>query len=152
MAVPNHLVDSNILLRMARRDDPDHAIVNAALAALAEGGAVLYYTHQNVAEFWNVATRPVDRNGFGLTAADVEQQTRVIEKGMVLLPDGEAVYREWRRLVLTHSVSGVQVHDARLAAAMSVHRVTHLLTLNPDDFKRYTHMTAVHPNHLAYPR
>ena len=120
MAVPNHLVDSNILLRMARRDDPDHAIVNAALAALAEGGAVLYYTHQNVAEFWNVATRPVDRNGFGLTAADVEQQTRVIEKGM--------------------------------AAAMSVHRVTHLLTLNPDDFKRYTHMTAVHPNHLAYPR
>lgn len=151
MAAPNHLVDSNILLRIARRDDPDHAIVNAALTRLAEGGAVLYYTHQNIAEFWNVATRPVDRNGFGLTVADVEQETRVIEKGMVLLPDSEAIYREWRRLVFVHSVSGVQVHDARLAAAMSVHGVTHLLTLNPDDFKRYTHMTAVHPGSLAYP-
>jgi predicted nucleic acid-binding protein len=149
VSVPNHLVDSNILLRIARRDDPDHAIVDAALARLAEGGAVLYYTHQNIAEFWNVATRPVDRNGFGLTVAEVEQETRVIEKGMVLLPDSEAVYHEWRRLVLAHSVSGVQVHDARLAAAMRVHRVTHLLTLNPDDFKRYTHLTAVHPSGLG---
>ena len=146
MSVPNHLVESNILLRIAGRDDPDHAIVDAALARLAEGGAVLYYTHQNIAEFWNVATRPVDRNGFGLKVADVEHETRVIEKGMVLLPDSEAVYHEWRRLGFAHSVSGVQVHDARLAAAMRVHGVTHLLTLNPDDFKRYTDLTAVHPS------
>jgi hypothetical protein len=27
MAAPAHLVDSNILLRIARRDDPDHAIL-----------------------------------------------------------------------------------------------------------------------------
>jgi hypothetical protein len=57
---------------------------------------------------------------------------------MVLLAYKEAIYHEWRRLVLAHSVSGVQVHDARRAAAMSVHGVTHLLTLNPEDFKRYT--------------
>jgi predicted nucleic acid-binding protein len=150
VAAPGHLIDSNILLRIARRDDPDHATVNAALARLAEGGAVLYYTHQNIAEFWNVATRPVDKNGFGLTAAEADRETRVIEKGMVLLPDSAAVYREWRRLVLAHSVCGVQVHDARLAAAMGVHGVTHLLTLNPDDFKRYTGLTAVHPGTLAF--
>ena len=150
MAVPGHLVDSNILLRIARCDDPDHAIVDAALARLAEGGTTLYYTHQNIAEFWNVATRPVDKNGFGLTLTDAERETRVIEKGMVLLADSEAVYHEWRRLVLAHAVSGVQVHDARLAAAMSVHGVTHLLTLNPEDFKRYAHITAVHPGSLAY--
>jgi len=149
VAIPGHLIDSNILLRIARRDDPDHAMVNAALARLAEGGAVLYYTHQNIAEFWNVATRPADKNGFGLTVAEAERQTRVIEKGMVLLPDSAAVYREWRRLVLAHSVSGVQVHDARLAAAMGVHGVTHLLTLNPDDFKRYRHLTAVDPRSLV---
>jgi len=150
VAIPGHLIDSNILLRIARRDDPDHAIVSAALARLAEGGAVLYYTHQNIAEFWNVATRPADKNGFGLTVAEAERQTRVIEKGMVLLPDSAAVYREWRRLVLVHSVSGVQVHDARLAAAMSVHGVTRLLTLNLADFKRYPHLTAVDPGSLVH--
>lgn len=81
MAVPGYLVDSNILLRIARRDNPDHAVVVAALAALSAGGGVLYYTHQNIAEFWNVATRPANKNGFGLTGAEVEQETRVIEKG-----------------------------------------------------------------------
>jgi predicted nucleic acid-binding protein len=65
VAAPDHLIDSNILLRISRRDDPDHFLVDTALARLARDGATLYYTHQNVAEFWNVATRPVERNGFG---------------------------------------------------------------------------------------
>jgi hypothetical protein len=51
-----HVIGTNILLRISRRDDPDHAIVDRAVATLAESGAVFYYTHQNVTEFWNVAT------------------------------------------------------------------------------------------------
>ena len=47
------------------------------------------------------------------------------------------MYTEWRRLVLTFNVSGVQVHDARLVAAMKEHGVTHILTLNTTDFMRY---------------
>jgi len=147
--LPAHLVDTNILLRIARRDDPDHSIVDRALVTLATGGATLCYTHQNIAEFWNVATRPADRNGFGLQVADVDRQVRTIERGMVLLPDSEAIYHEWRRLVVTFSVPGVKVHDARLAAAMTIHGITHLLTLNPGDFTRYKHLTVVHPATLA---
>ena len=144
MRHPPHLVDTNILLRISRRDDPDHAMVDAALTKLRSSGTILYYTHQNISEFWNVATRPANRNGFGLSVSDTERETRAIEREMVLLPDSAAVYQEWRRLVFTHSVCGVQVHDARLAAAMKVHAVSHLLTLNPDDFRRYEHVTAVH--------
>ena len=150
MLAEPYLIDSNILLRISRRDDPGHGIVDAALAKLAGAGAVLHYTPQNIAEFWNVATRPANRNGFGLAVADVERETRLIEQGMVLLPDNEAIYHEWRRLVFAHSVSGVKVHDARLAAAMKIHGVTHLLTLNTDDFARYAHVTAVHPGSLAH--
>ncbi len=149
MPAPAHLIDSNILLRIARRDAPDHAMVDAALVRLVGDEAVLYFTHQNIAEFWNVATRPVDRNGFGLTAAEADRETRAIEKGMVLLPDSEAVYHEWRRLVVAYGVSGVKVHDARLTASMRVHGVTHLLTLNPGDFARYPGITAVHPGSLV---
>jgi hypothetical protein len=32
-------------------------------------GATLCYTPQNVVEFWNVFTRPRNKNGFGLTSA-----------------------------------------------------------------------------------
>ena len=46
---------------------------------------------------------------------------RVIEAGMTLLPDSEALYREWRRIVVQHGVSEIQAHDARLAAARYVH-------------------------------
>jgi hypothetical protein len=64
------------------------------------------------------------------------------------LPDNDAVYREWRRIVVKHSVLGVQVHNARLAAAMYVYRVSHILTLNVSDFSRFSGLVAVHPNSL----
>jgi hypothetical protein len=54
----------------------------------------------------------------GLSAAEAEREVRAIESGMILLPDNEAVYREWRRIIVQHGVLGVQVHDARLAASM----------------------------------
>jgi predicted nucleic acid-binding protein len=91
-------------------------------------------------------TRPVVRNGLGLTVAEAEREVRAIEAGMTLLPDSEAVYREWRRIVVHHGVLGVQVHDARLAAAMYVHAVGQILTLNVSDFIRFSGLTALHPS------
>lgn len=82
---------------------------------------------------------------FGLTLSEAEREVRVIEAGMNLLTDNEAVYREWRRIIVQHAVSGVQVHDARLVAVMLVHGVKHILTLNAADFSRYGGITAVHP-------
>ncbi len=146
MAIVSCLVDTNILLRISRRSDPEHMLVDTALARLAGQGTTLFYAHQNIAELWNAMTRPVARNGLGLTVADADRVVQAIESGMSLLPDNEAVYREWRRIVVQYGVSGVQVHDARLAAAMYVHHVDHLLTLNVADFSRFTGLTAVHPN------
>ena len=100
MAIAACLVDTNILLRIARRSDPQHKVIDAAFAKLALEGTILLYTHQNIAELWNVMTRPVTRNGFGLAAAEAEREVRVIEAGMSLLPDSEAIYREWRRIVV----------------------------------------------------
>ena len=85
---------------------PQHKLVDTALARLGGQGATFYYTHQNIAEFWNVMTRPVVRNGFGLTVTEAEREVRVIEAGMTFMPDGEAVYREWRRIVVQYGISG----------------------------------------------
>lgn len=145
MAIASCLVDTNILLRMTRRSDPQHQIVDNALAQLAGQGTALHYTHQNIAELWNTMTRPISRNGLGLTLADAEREVRAIERGLSLLPDSEAVYLEWRRVVLQYAISGVQVHDARLAATMYVHGVIHILTLNATDFSRFAGLTPLHP-------
>jgi predicted nucleic acid-binding protein len=149
MAGEPHLTDTNILLRLTRRDDPDYAVVRGAAQALRQSGSVLCYTPQNLVEFWNVVTRPKDRNGFGLSVVEADHEAKLIEGELTLLPDNDQIHRRWRELVVAHRVSGVQVHDARLAAAMQAHGITHLLTLNVQDFVRYSGIKVVHPRELT---
>ena len=42
MSVASCLVDTNILLRMTRRSDPQHQLVDTALARLAGQGTILH--------------------------------------------------------------------------------------------------------------
>ena len=146
---PPYLLDTNILLRLSKRNDPSHAMVKGALDALTERGADICCTPQNVSEFWNVCTRPSARNGFGLSIAETDEHLRAIERTVTVLSDNEQIYRVWRVLVVLHQLSGVQVHDARLAAAMQVHGITHILTLNQPDFLRYTSISVVHPQNVG---
>jgi predicted nucleic acid-binding protein len=140
------LVDSNVLLRLLHRADPLHPLVRAALHTLVTRGDRLCYTSQILGEFWNVCTRPASaRGGFGLSVAEVDRRARLIEWHYTLLPDSAAVHAEWRRLLVIHSISGVQVHDARLVAAMNVHGVGKLVTINVADFTRFPSVDARHP-------
>ena len=144
-----YLADTNILLRLQDPKSPDYLVVRSALEVLWERGERLYFTSQNLAEFWNVCTRPKANNGFGLTTLETDQRAKLIESKFSLLPDNEQVHLEWRRLVVQHSVCGVRVHDARLAAAMIVHGIPRLITLNNRDFERYSLIRAEHPSELA---
>jgi predicted nucleic acid-binding protein len=76
------LLDSNILLRVSKSDDPQHAVIGRALRALVGQGARLCYTSQTLGEFWNAATRPLDKNGFGLTVAETDRLARIIERDL----------------------------------------------------------------------
>lgn len=141
-----YMADTNILLRFVAPNDPNHALVRDVIYSLLTGSIEVCYTSQNLAEFWNVCTRPITaRSGFGLSVEETDLRAKVIESYLTFLPDSEAVHLEWRRLVVTYSVMGVKVHDARLVAAMLVHGVTDILTFNTDDFKRFSQVTAVHP-------
>jgi predicted nucleic acid-binding protein len=143
-----YLVDTNVLLRLVQRGDPQHQVIRAVLRTLRQRGEQLCFTPQNLVEFWCVCTRPTTANGFGLTVAETDRRARVIERLLMLLSDSPALHAEWRRLVVAHAVSGVQVHDTRLVAAMRVHGVTNILTLNIDDFTRYPGITVVHPQDI----
>jgi predicted nucleic acid-binding protein len=131
------LVDTNVLLR---RTQPSHAHYPAAVesvARLLSTGEPVCLTPQNIAEFWNVATRPIASNGLGFSVDLVLAEVAKIENALTLLPDTEAMYAEWKRLVTTHQVLGSKVHDVRLVAAMNVHAVQRILTFNAGDFVRY---------------
>jgi len=133
----NYLVDTNVLLRFADRVHVLHPTVRLAVRRLHADGHQLRATPQNFVEFWNVATRPAQSNGFGLTPSDADRLLRLLDRLFPLLPDAPGVYPQWRRLAVSFGISGVQVHDARLVAAMAVHGLTHILTFNTVDFARY---------------
>jgi predicted nucleic acid-binding protein len=145
------LFDTNILLRMSKRDDPHHPMISGALRALVAQGAWLCFTSQTLGEFWNASTRPVDQNGFGLSTSETDRIARVIERDFQFLPDSRDVHDRWRRLLVEHDVKGVRVHDARLAASMYVHNVTRLLTVNVRDFRRFTDLSVIHPAEVVEP-
>ena len=145
MARELYLIDTNLLIRWVQHESPDFRTVDASVKQLARSGAVPCYTSQNLGEFWNVLTRPADRNGYGFSPEQADLRARDIEAKLRLLPDGLAVHKEWRRLLVDYRVSGVQVHDARLVAAMHIHGVKRILTFNTKDFARYDEIEAVHP-------
>ena len=143
------LVDTNILLRSVEPSHPQHAVAVAAVSQLLAESTPVYFTLQNIAEFWNVATRPIESNGLGLSIPSTLGEVEKIEGLLTLLPDTPAVYAEWKRIIVEHGVSGVKVHDARLIATMKTHGVRSLLTFDVDDFARYTDIEVTHPKAVA---
>jgi len=121
-----------------------HLAAVESVERLMKSSERVCFTFQNIAEFWCVATRPVANNGLGCDVAQVMSEVAKIESSLELLPETESIYPEWRRIVATFKVKGVQVHDARLVAAMNVHNVSRLLTFNISDFARYG-VETMHP-------
>jgi predicted nucleic acid-binding protein len=141
------LADTNILLRRTQPDHPSHTVAVESIAKLLAAGEPVYFTLQNMSEFWNVATRPIANNGFGFSVALALHELETIERFLPVLPDSPAVYGEWKRLVVQHSVLGSKVHDAKLVAMMNVHGIRRILTFNTQDFARYD-IDAIHPKSL----
>ena len=92
------LVDTNILLRSAQPNHPLCPQATAAVSRLLRQKDSVFFCPQNIAEFWNVATRPVDRNGLGLSREEVVREVTSIEASLTLLPDLPAIYTAWKRI------------------------------------------------------
>ena len=142
------LVDTNILLRSAQPNHPLSSQATHAVSKLIRDNDAVFFCPQTIAEFWNVATRPADRNGLGLSPDEATKDVGNIERLLTLLPDVPAIYNAWKRIVTTYKVKGVKVYDARLIAVMSVYAVEGILTFNKADFERFTNVRAIHPSTL----
>lgn len=142
------LVDTNILLRSAQPNHPLCYQATRALSKLLRQNDSVFFCPQNIAELWNVATRPANRNGLGFWHEEALQEVTSIEESLILLPDVPAIYAAWKRIVHDHKVQGAKVYDARLVAVMGVYAVESILSFNSADFKRYDVVTALNPASL----
>ena len=144
-----YLADTNLLLRLADPASPQHPIATNALARLFRQGDEVYLTPQNFIEFWAVATRPVEANGFGWNSEQTTKEVAELQARFPLLPDSPDVFTGWLNLVKQLPIHGKHVHDARLVAVLQTHAVEHLITFNASDFAAFPSLSLVGPYSLV---
>jgi predicted nucleic acid-binding protein len=139
------LADTNLLLRLADPASVQHTTATAALAELFRRGDEVFVAAQNLIEFWAVATRPVEVNGFGWTSQRAAREVTDLRARFPVLPDSPAIFERWLDLVEQLPIQGKRVHDARLVAVMMVHGVEHLVTFNLPDFSAFPKLSLIDP-------
>lgn len=146
-----YLLDTNILLRFTIPTASQGELVRAIISQFQKEEQELLVTIQSQAEFWNVATRPLANNGFGLKPATVDYYLQLIDQGFPLVTESLDSYAQWRKLLIDFNVSGVQVHDARLVSVMLANDIKRILTFNNQDFLRYKDVgiLPIHPANLS---
>jgi hypothetical protein len=77
-----YLLDTNVLLRLYQPNSPEFSFIRRAVNSLHRANAALYYLCQNIIEFWNVSTRPVAQNGYGLSPAETEDSDKADREGV----------------------------------------------------------------------
>ena len=146
------LLDTNILLRMAQPRSPHHQTAIHAVLELHQRGVHLFLVPQILYEFWVVATRPVDVNGLGMDATDVDASITQLIADYQLLRDERGIFSRWQNLVVEHQIQGKSAHYAQLVAAMQRHGLSQLLTFNVGDFARYPSISAIAPGDVMASR
>lgn len=141
----NILIDTNILTRSAEPGHPHYLSCRMAVATLRLQGHLPCVVPQNLYEFWVVSTRPVSVNGMGKTVPETVAELTGIKTLFRFFADTPAIYAAWEQIVSAAGVTGKSAHDARFVAAMQIHGITHLLTLNDADFRKYPNITILTP-------
>jgi predicted nucleic acid-binding protein len=137
--------DSNLLVHLTNLESADDVAATRSVRRLEAEGAVLVYTSQNLAEFWNVCTR-LAPGGLALSIDETARRASLIEAHFLFMPETEVTDKIFRELLIRYSVKGVQVHDARLTAVMLASGVREILTFDRDDFRRYSELVVLHPD------
>jgi predicted nucleic acid-binding protein len=150
MKIDAILLDTNILLRAAARDEAEHSIVSAALDSLISQNTKLFTCSQNLYEMWVVLTRPREANGYGLSTGETARLLREVIRTFPILSESPEVIERWLEISLRYDVKGKQVHDARLVALMKVENIYYILTLNKSDFARFqSEIMPIHPSEIT---
>jgi predicted nucleic acid-binding protein len=140
------LVDTNVLLRVVEPAHAHHVTAVEAIESLDSLGHELVIVPQIGYEFWAVATRPINVDGLGLSTSETRSKLDSLLSMFRLLRDERTIYERWQRMVAQYDVKGKQVYDARIVAALQRHHISHLLTFNAADFRRYSEINILEPH------
>jgi predicted nucleic acid-binding protein len=133
-AAEAYFVDTNVLLTACAPARQFHRQALEVFNIWPFRGVTLYISGQIVREFLVAASRPVEKNGLGLSVPDALANIRAMLSRSRLLEENATVVAELLELVHLAGTAGKRVHDQNIIATMKAHRVRHLLTENAQHF------------------
>ncbi len=129
-------VDTNILAYISLANSPFHLDARNKLNAYLQQGYEPWISRQIIREYLVVMSRALaDQVGFD--AAQLVADTEKLTAQFQIADDTEIVSKTLFHLVEKYAVQGKTIHDCNIVAAMMTNGITHLLTNNEGDFKRY---------------
>jgi len=131
------VLDTNVLLAASDTGRFEHASARAVLDQWPARGTTLYTSGQILREYLSVTTRPVERNGLGLSQSDSVANVRALCGRLRVLAENEKVAKRLLELLDQVVCTGRQVHDANVVATMLVNGIETLVTINVGDFTRF---------------
>jgi predicted nucleic acid-binding protein len=138
-------LDTNVLLSATVESRPDHQTCRELLRSATDFGVHLVTVPQVFREYLAVATRPQASNGLGLEHEDALRNINAFRTRAHLLAEARESFTELLVLIERYRITGKQIHDANLVAAMRVHRVPTLITANVQDFRVFEGIRVLEP-------
>ena len=139
-------LDTSILTRLCRPNDPAHTTARNAVAKLQAVGQILEIVPQNLYEFWTVATRPVAGNGLGLTVDEAHAEILRLRALFPLRLDDPAIVDVWESWSAARLFARARSHNAPVFVAMrDAGGLQEILTFNKDDFARFPGIFVIDP-------
>jgi predicted nucleic acid-binding protein len=116
------------------------------LEAASDPSIRLYVTSQILCELYSVITNP----GRVTVASSPTEALRIISAllavpGLQVLPIPARAVAGWMELLRRHPVTGGDVFDLQIIAAIQANGVHRIYTFNTDDFKVFPEIAAVTP-------
>jgi predicted nucleic acid-binding protein len=144
MTVADAFIDTNVLVYANRTGSPHHPDAVELLARAEAHGTRLWISGQVIREYLSVVTR--SQGVFvALPMARALERARFFAQRFWMAEDGRSVRATLLSLLASHPIAGRQVHDANLVATMLAHGITHLLTFNTADFRRFGGLVTIEP-------
>lgn len=138
-------VDTNILVYAHREDSSWHDAALTRITELAEGRSAWAIPWPCIHEFLAVVTHPRIYSRPTPLANVTDQVEAWFESpSLVLLAETEGYWPELRSVLEQGRISGLQVHDARVAAICQDHGVPELWTADRD-FGRFPTLNVRNP-------
>jgi uncharacterized protein len=144
MPVEPGIVDTNVLIYALDTASPQHAAALALLNAAREDGATLYVTSQILCEFYSVVTNP-RRVARPRNAAEALTVLSEMLAFLHVLPVPAGTIDRVLDLLRRRPVTGGDVFDLHIVAAMQANGIGKIYTFNVADFEAFSELSVVTP-------